>query len=374
MEQYETACSMWFQKINYIGARTMFLMKEQFGSMVKAYEAPEEAVRGVLNPKQFSGYKAAKYHMEPSAYMEWVKRQGIWYVSYGEAAYPAKLRNIPDPPYGLFVKGKVPREELPAVAMIGARACSEYGKLAAREFAQKLAGRGVQIISGLARGIDSISQEACLQAGGSTFSVLGNGVDICYPPEQMKLYKEVTEQGGVLSFYAPGTPPVAANFPPRNRIISGLADVILVVEARKKSGTLITVDMALEQGKEVGIIPGRITDSLSQGCHELIKQGATVIVDPEQLLEILQDTFRLRVAGNKTEVTPYNDTKKLPEHLKSIWQILWENRAEPLDAESIYKKWLAGGKCGSFQDLLEGLLDLELLDLCKSYKNLFVIR
>lgn len=374
MEQYEAACSMWFQKINYIGARTMFLMKERFGSMAKAYEAPEEAIRGILTPKQFSGYKAAKYHMEPPAYMEWVKQQGIWYASYEEAAYPAKLRNIPDPPYGLFVKGSLPRKEVPAVAMIGARACSEYGKLVAREFAQKLAGRGVQIISGMARGIDSISQEACLKAGGSTFAVLGNGVDICYPPEQIELYREVTGQGGLISFYAPGTPPMAANFPPRNRIISGLADVILVVEARKKSGTLITVDMALEQGKEVGIIPGRITDSLSQGCHELMKQGATVIVDPEQLLEILQDTFRLHFAGNKTEAMQYNDTEKVPEHLKSIWKILKENRAEPLDVESIYKKWLAGGNYGSFQNLMEGLLDLELLDLCKSYKNLFVIR
>lgn len=377
MDRKELACSMWFQKINYIGARTMFSLNERFGSMTKAYEAPEKNLREVLNARQFSGYKAAKYRMEPVEYMEWVETLGISYVTFGAAKYPGKLKYIPDPPYGLFVKGRLPDEEKPSVAIIGARACSEYGKVVARDFAEKLAAYGVQVISGMARGIDSIGQGACLKAGGNTFAVLGNGVDICYPEEMAGLYSKIAEKGGLISTYAPGTPPVSSNFPPRNRIISGLADVVLVVEARKKSGTLITVDMALEQGKEVGIIPGRITDSLSQGCHELIKQGATVIVDVEQLLEILQHSFKLQASVNKGNSSKYNvidNRTDITEHMKSILEVLMEDPAEPMGAEQIYKKWLERGNQGTFQVVMEGLLDLELLDLCKSNKNCFLIR
>lgn len=377
MNREEAACSMWFQKINYIGARTMFLLKEQFGSLAAAYEASEKSLREVLNAKQFSGYKAARYRMEPLKYLEWVESLGIYYVMYGEYAYPTKLSFIPDPPYGLFVKGRLPDEEKPSVAIIGARACSEYGKKVAKEFAEKLTAYNVQIISGMARGIDSVSQGACVKAGGSTFAVLGSGVDICYPEELVDLYNEIAGSGGLLSTYAPGTPPVSTNFPPRNRIISGLADVVLVVEARKKSGTLITVDMALEQGKEVGIIPGRITDSLSQGCHELIKQGATVIVDVEQLLEILQDSFKLQACANKEIYKQYNGMENrtdITKHMKSILEVLIEDPSEPMGAELIYRKWLERGNQGTFQEVMEGLLDLELIDLCKSNKNSFVIR
>lgn len=376
MDRMESACSMWFQKINYIGARTMFYLKECFGTMVNAYEAPEKILQEVLTAKQFSGYKAAKYMMEPLKYMEWVEALGIRYVSFGEEIYPNKLKNIPDLPYGIFVKGKLPDEGKPSVAIVGARACSEYGKFVAREFSEKLAAYGVQIISGMARGIDSISQEACLKAGGHTFAVLGNGVDICYPEELVDLYNGIARDGGLISTYAPGTPPVSMNFPPRNRIISGLADVVLVVEARKKSGTLITVDMALEQGREVGIIPGRITDSLSRGCHELIKQGANVIVDVEQLLEILQHAFKLQLSANKDFKSKYNDIDTrtdITEHMKSILKVLLEDRAEPMEAEKIYKRWLENGNHGTFQSMMEGLLDLELLDLCKSNKNFFLI-
>lgn len=355
----------------------MFCLREKFGSMTAAYEAPENRLREVLNAKQFSGYKAAKYRMEPMKYLEWVETLGISYVMYEEEAYPRKLKYIPDPPYGLFVKGSLPKEDMPSVAMIGARACSEYGKKVAVEFAEKLTAYGVQIISGMARGIDSVSQEACLKAGGSTFAVLGNGVDICYPEELSDLYNEIIHGGGLVSTYAPGMPPVSANFPPRNRIISGLADVVLVVEARKKSGTLITVDMALEQGREVGIIPGRITDSLSQGCHELIKQGATVIVDVDQLMEVLQHSYQLQACANKEMNKKYNvmeNRNGLTEHMKSILEVLREDPTEPMGAEIIYRKWLKKGNQGSFGSVMEGLLDLELLDLCKSNKNFFTIR
>lgn len=349
MDRAELACSMWFQKINLIGARTMFHLKDCFGSMAGAYEGQESKLREILSPKQYTAFKAAKYAMEPLEYLKQVEQKGIRYVAFDEEIFPEKLRNIPDPPFGLFVKGSLPDIGRPSVAIIGARACSEYGKAVARKFGAELAVYDVQIISGMARGIDSISQEACLKAGGHTFAVLGNGVDVCYPGELRDLYDDIAKNGGLISTYAPGVPPVARNFPPRNRIISGLADVLLVVEARKKSGTLITVDMALEQGREVGIIPGRITDSLSQGCHDLIKQGAAIIVDVEQLLELLKDTFRLQSFSSKGMPDMYkterpgidiNCNPDLNENLKNILKILSEDPSEPMEPEKIYRIWL----------------------------------
>lgn len=201
--------------------------------------------------------------------------------------YPARLRGITDAPILLYVKGKLPREDKPAVAIIGARACSAYGKAVAHSFAGELAVRGVQIISGMARGIDGIGQESAVNAGGETFAVLGNGVDVCYPKEHRGLYDAILTRGGLISEYFPGTEPQPAYFPERNRIISGLSDLVLVVEARKRSGTYITVTQALEQGREVYAVPGRVTDALSDGCNVLIKDGAGIADSVSGIMEAL---------------------------------------------------------------------------------------
>lgn len=209
----------------------------------------------------------------------------IQFLPISNVNYPERLRKIPDPPYALYVKGTVPKEERPCVAVIGARDCSAYGLYVAKELGVRLAEEGIQVVSGLARGIDSEGQRAAVLAGGSVYAVLGCGVDICYPKENWKLYERLTTKGGILSEYAPGTEPKASLFPKRNRIISGLADVVVVVEAKEKSGTLITVDMALEQGKEVYVIPGRVTDPMSAGCNRLIRQGAGILQRPEEFME-----------------------------------------------------------------------------------------
>ncbi|HKM21332.1 MAG TPA: DNA-processing protein DprA [Lachnospiraceae bacterium] len=208
----------------------------------------------------------------------------IRFVTRLSEEYPTKLRNIPSKPKGLYVLGKLPDEKIPSIAMIGARVCSEYGKRMARWFGSECGKAGVQVISGMARGIDSISQQAAVEAGGSSFAVLGCGVDVCYPREQAELYRKLQEKGGIISEYEPGSPPLAQQFPARNRIISGLADALLVIEAKEKSGTSITVDMALEQGRDVFVIPGRVTDALSVGCNRLMKQGAGCVLSPEELL------------------------------------------------------------------------------------------
>lgn len=203
----------------------------------------------------------------------------------GDREYPERLREIPRPPKELYVLGELPDERRPTVAVIGARDCSEYGRHVASVLGAALGRSGVQVVSGMARGIDGIGQKAALDAGGKAYAVLGSGVDVCYPAQNRPLYDKLRTGGGILSEYPPGTPPLPGYFPARNRIVSGLADAVVVVEAREKSGTLITVDMALEQGREVYVVPGRVTDPLSKGCNRLMKLGAGILLNTEELVE-----------------------------------------------------------------------------------------
>ena len=233
---------------------------------------------------------------EPGRIAEELEKAGIRFSCILEQGFPEKLRQIPDPPFGIYYRGGLPENGRPAAAVIGARLASGYGRDQARRFSQKIASRGITVISGMARGIDGIAQRAALDEGGKSFAVLGCGVDICYPDENRDLYDRLLQEGGVISEYPPGTFPKAGLFPQRNRIISGLADLVLVIEARKKSGTLITVDMALEQGREVFALPGRVCDSLSDGCNRLIRQGAAPATCPEDILEFFFGTGEAKVA------------------------------------------------------------------------------
>lgn len=234
-----------------------------------------------------------------------LKKRGIKFASIYSEEFPEKLRNIPDPPFGIYYKGKLPDPNKPSVAIVGARLCSDYGRFMAREFGKGLSLSQVQIISGMARGVDGISQKAAIEVGGSSFGVLGCGVDICYPEENREVYDKICLEGGLISEYHPGTEPKANLFPMRNRIISALADIVLVVEARQKSGTQITVDQALEQGKEVLAIPGRVTDRLSDGCNYLISQGAGVALSVSDVLD------RLWKAGDEKALNKSADDKNV---------------------------------------------------------------
>ncbi len=193
-----------------------------------------------------------------------------------------------DSPAVLYGIGRFPDEERPAAAIVGARDCSHYGRETAEALGRVLAEAGIQVISGMALGIDGAGHRGCLKGGGDTYAVLGCGVDICYPRNHFSMYMEIPQKGGILSEYRPGQPPIPGNFPARNRIISGLSDVIVVVEARAKSGSLITVDCGLEQGREIFAVPGRNTDSLSRGCNRLIRQGAGIVTCPEDILDFFQ--------------------------------------------------------------------------------------
>lgn len=271
-------------------------------------EIHEMAKKGCLSEKLSEKYKAKAEQIEAfavnydvTAEYEKMIGRGISFVAAGEEGYPKKLADIPDAPCAIYYVGKLPKNEEKTIAIIGARNCSEYGKAMARQFGEILAGAGVQIVSGMARGIDGIGQQAALNAGGYSLGVLGCGVDICYPPDNRQLYEQLIAEGGICSEYPPGTPPRAVLFPPRNRIISGLCDGVLVVEAKERSGTLITVDMALEQGREVYALPGRATDPLSRGCNRLIRQGAELIVSPQDMLrELKPDLGATAACGPRT--------------------------------------------------------------------------
>lgn len=214
----------------------------------------------------------------------------IRYISREDEDFPQKLLTLSDCPQGIYVRGELPDPQKKTVAVVGARMCSPAGRANAFYFAQVLAANGVQIISGLALGIDGAAHEGALQGGEKTFAVLAGGADICYPRAHIGLYEEIRKNGGILSEEPPGFPPLAKMFPKRNRIISVLADLVLVVEARRRSGSLITADYAAEQGKEIFAVPGRLEDELSRGCNELIFQGAGLALSPETLLEIIGET------------------------------------------------------------------------------------
>ena len=274
----------WLYGIDGIGKLTRQKLYDTFGSAENIYRAKEKQILPLLTEKQAEVYREAR-KTDPERIYDDLVQSGIRFITHDDPVFPRKLRDIPDAPAALYVKGRLPDPEVPAVAVVGARFCSSYGRYMARQFGMELAQSGFQVISGMALGVDGIAQTAALQAGGYSAGILGCGADVCYPPENRALYDSLCAQGGIISEYAPGTVPRPGLFPQRNRIISGLADAVLVVEARAKSGTLITVDMALEQGRDVFVLPGRATDRLSDGCNLLLKQGAIPAMQASDITE-----------------------------------------------------------------------------------------
>ena len=215
--------------------------------------------------------------------MEEIQRTRIQCASKDSSLYPARLQELSGMPKQLYYIGRFPDDDKPTAAIVGARLCSPYGRIQAFNYGKFLSEHGVQVISGMAAGIDAEGHKGALEGGTPTFAVLGNGVD---PSSSRGIYRRIPEKnGGIISEYEPGTKGRAYYFPARNRIISGLADLVLVVEAKEKSGSLITAACALEQGKMVYAIPGAVNDALSRGCHKLIYDGAGIAYSPEILLD-----------------------------------------------------------------------------------------
>lgn len=287
MEISEKDYAYWLFNVPDVGSASVDKLLCSGLSCKDVYGLSSKELTRILSKKKAESIERSRYSWDFEEENKKLAEKGVRFVSRIDPEFPEKLKNIPGAPFAIYVKGELPDPTKPAVSIVGARMCSEYGRYMARQFGRGLALAGVQVISGMARGIDGIAQGAALEAGGRSFGVFGCGVDICYPPENKVIYDALLKNGGAISEYPPGTEPVAKFFPTRNRIISALSDVLLVVEARQKSGTQITVDTALEQGREVLAVPGRVTDRLSDGCNYLISQGAGVAISVEDVLDRL---------------------------------------------------------------------------------------
>lgn len=277
-------------QIQQLGAVSICSLGEYFGGYSNLFNIEETALResGILREAQIQAFCEGKKRW--SEYLEEYEKlaeRKIRFVTPLDPEYPERLLHIHGYPMALYVRGKLPDPKLPAVAVVGARGCSEYGSQLAAAFAEMLAKEQVQIISGLALGIDGAAHQGALKAEADTYGILGCGVNICYPSAHYKLYGQMLTHGGIISEFPLDSGPIPMHFPMRNRIISGLSDAVLVVEAKEKSGSLITAELGLEQGKEIFAVPGRITDHLSGGCNRLIQQGAHMAISPNDILEYL---------------------------------------------------------------------------------------
>ena len=293
--------------------------------------------------------------------MEEKPEERIRQISSKSAEYPQKLNNYPKMPEILFAKGNLPDAKKPTAAIVGARACSPYGRIQAFRYAKILSSAGVQIISGMAYGIDAEAHKGALEGGTPTYAVLAGGVDICYPSGNRPLYARILrENGGILSEQPPGMRARNYFFPARNRIISGLADLVLIVEAREKSGSLITAQWALDQGKIVYAVPGPVIEALSMGCHKLIYDGAGIAYSPEILLRELGLNCE-----NKVKSPEKNDLG-LASDLKLVYSCL-DLRPKSTDF-LIQKTGLPPEKIGSL------LLELKLSGLVREIGRHYYIK
>ena len=299
-------------------------------------------IEGLVN---FSGWEQIETEIRR------IRQAEVTIVPFTDVRYPARLRMIADPPPFLYVKGEIRAEDDKAVAVVGSRSASDYGRKVTRDLSRGLSALGFTVVSGLARGIDGTAHETALRCGGRTIAVLGSGVDRAYPPEHAALYRRISQNGAVVSELPVGTRPMAFNFPPRNRLISGLSLGVVVVEATEKSGSLITAALALEQGREVFAVPGEVGSSRSRGAHRLIRQGAKLVETVEDIVEEIAPQLLTR-AGEQAKDGRRGLPQNASEEVKKIFHLLQE-RSLQID-EVIESSGFSPSKVS------EVLLDLEL--------------
>ncbi len=306
---------LWLEDIKGCGSVMTAKLIKHFGSAQAVYETDDISafieVEGLTYPIAFAliTNKNLDKHLHQAEYLNEI---GIKYITYSDDSYPNLLKEIHDPPCVLYYKGKnVLADCSPSIAIVGARKATPYGLTAAENIAAQLSRCGINIVSGLASGIDSAAHRGALSSGGCTLGVLGCGIDVIYPTSNKRLYHEIIEKGGmILTEFPLGTEPQTGNFPRRNRIISGLAYGTLVVEAAENSGSLITAKYACEQGREVYSIPGNITNSQSSGCNLLIKDGAKLITCGDDILEDMFRVFRPMVKNEKAALPELSEEEK----------------------------------------------------------------
>ncbi len=300
-----------FNKVSGIGAARLQALLDYFGDLQTAWQAPVHDLRQAgLDRRSLANLLKARDKLDLDAEMGRLEEANVRVLTWSDASYPPNLRQVYNAPPVLYVRGQIEKRDEWAVAVVGTRRASVYGKEAARMIGTGLAQAGVTVVSGMARGIDTVAHRTCLDAGGRTIAVLGCGVDVIYPPENARLVGEIVERGAIVSEYALGTRPDASNFPPRNRIISGLTLGTVVAEAGLGSGALITASFAAEQGREVFAVPGNVFARGSRGANQLIQQGAKLVCNVTDVLEELNLTMVSEQAQVRA-VIPENETEAL---------------------------------------------------------------
>lgn len=315
-----------FTLVKGVGAVRFQRILEQFGDAETAWRAtPADLARAGLGLKMIERLVAVREKVDLSLIWDQIQAKGIQVLTWMDEAYPQRLKEIEQPPPVLFLRGEITPEDTWAVAIVGTRKVTSYGRQITEEISTYLAANGVTIVSGLARGVDAIAHNAALKAGGRSLAVLGSGVDRIYPPENRALAEKMVEHGAVLSDYTPGTPPEASNFPPRNRIISGLSMAVIVIEAGETSGALITAEFAAEQGREIFAVPGNILAPQSKGTNKLIQQGALPLLSASDILQALnltrmgqQKAARKVLPADEMEAKLLEALGEEPQHVDEI--------------------------------------------------------
>ncbi len=285
MDFKELASLVFLHNVDGIGNRTLWKIKQTFTSFQKCLAAnSSDLSASFLSPTISDRIVQARQKIDPDKYLQDLFAAGTKIACVEDADYPSLLAKIHDPPYIFYYQGELEILRGLCIAIVGSRKASNYGRTQSRRFGREMAQEGIVVVSGMARGIDTEAHRGALEVGGKTVAVLGSGLEIVYPPENDGLLKEIAKQGVVISEFPPHTHPEPGNFPIRNRLISGLSRGVLVVEAQKRSGALITVDFALEQGRDVFALPGPINSINSEGTNNLIKQGACLVTE---ILDIL---------------------------------------------------------------------------------------
>lgn len=281
----EKACLLCILKVRGLGPQNLKKLKNQIGTCREIWKAPIERISAVVGPKLAEGLIEVRSSCDPEEELNRCLNLGIKVLAEFDPEYPQALREIYSPPPLIFCRGNLKALEGMGVAIVGSRRATPYGLMMAKRLGRDLARAGLVVVSGLARGVDSESHWGCLEGGGLTIGVLGNGIDVVYPRENRELYSRVEKQGLLLTEFPPGTRPEPGNFPVRNRLISALSRGVVVVEAQEKSGAMITVGFALEQGKDVFAVPGPVTSPNSRGPHILLQEGARLVSGVADILE-----------------------------------------------------------------------------------------
>lgn len=283
----EAAYWLAFARVPHIGPARIERLLQRFGTLERAWSAPTDTLRAVLDARPLQELLESRSKNDPVMELAVLRARGIAVTYPGSSGYPALLAEISGRPSVLYVRGTLSDADGESIGVVGTRRATPYGRQVAADVSSHLARSGVTVISGLARGIDAVAHHTALEAGGRTIAVLGSGVDVIYPSEHRRLAERIMENGAIVSEQPPGAKPDAQNFPARNRIISGMSRGVVIVEAPLRSGAMITATFAADQGRDVFVVPGSVHSASSEGCNQLLRDGARIVRGGEDLLDDL---------------------------------------------------------------------------------------